>query len=183
MRRLGWIVAAAVIGSLAVAAAPANAAVTCSYDLVTRTVTVNMSAVSNTVQLQIGAGGAIQALPATCSGGPTVTNTDTIGVTDTSGGATSMTVVEPAAFAPGFGPDGDTVPEIEFIVDFGAGFDQVELISTAASQVRVGAAGVNFNAVPGDGDADITFSPGGPDRYSIAGREEPGPARPSRPDR
>ena len=97
-------------------------------------------------------------LPCPGAGGPpTVTNTDFVFVTDTSGGGdTRLAVHEPASFAPGKGTDGEGggPPEIEFVLAPGTGTNDSLFVSGAAGPDNwvLGATGFNWN-----GDADSEF--------------------------
>lgn len=170
MRHLGILLAAGAIAMGAISAAPASAAITCSYDGTAKLLTVEMSAAFDNPLIQRTAGGDIQIVGVTCSGSPTVTNTANILINDNSGGATAVNITFPAQFVPGAQADEDSVPEIEFVMNLGSGFDQVSLDSSdGASRVRVGTGGVNFNEVPGDTDPDIIFIGAHPERYFLIG--------------
>ena len=102
----------------------------------------------------MGSAGEIQLNGSQCGGG-TVLNTDTIAVSG-GAGANALTIVDPAAFAPGMAAETGT-PEIEISVTLNGGLDSLTVQGTAnADAFVVGAAGINVNA-DDDGD-DITFS-------------------------
>jgi Ca2+-binding RTX toxin-like protein len=101
----------------------------------------------------------------TCSGGtPTVDNTDTINITDTTTGGSTVTdlMLVNGPFAPGATGEPGGSDEIEFNVSVGDGFsDQLILHGSdlAADHLTFGQAGINLNAnEPAPRDADVTYS-------------------------
>ena len=132
---------------------PAVAASTCTNgatDLVTVVLGGNPSDI-----LDIGAAGEIQLNGTQCESA-NVSNTDTIGVTGGSG-ANALTIVDPAAFAPGVTDESPEASEIEITVTLNGGSDSLTVRGTAnPDSFVVGAPGINVNA-DDDGD-DITFS-------------------------
>ena len=182
---MGTVVKRAASAALGVAIAlvlpaGAQAATTCSFngDLLF----VEMSADGDIADLEIGGGGVIlvdgASGPVICGpdGPPTVTNTETVAIVDSSDapstpaptdGTTEVEIVEPSAFVPGatLNDEGGGLGEIEFAINLGAGAaDRLEVVgnSTAtADRWVIGTSGVNWNAGAPDPapDADlVTFS-------------------------
>lgn len=162
-------ITAACAAALSIPAA-ADAAVTCSYDQAQKRVDVTASFDGNFANVsragtQIRAGGAV------CLDGDvpaTVTNTDKVVITDTSGGNISVGIDGVnGAFAPGATAEGDGDSEIEFeIVSGGGTADEVLLLGDNGEEHWVlgavpGGSGANLNAgdEPGAGaDIDVTMS-------------------------
>ncbi len=190
--------ASALVGTLALAA-PAAATVSCTFN--TDLLDIQMNAPDDFVSLQVGGGGIIlvdgPTGPVICgpAGPPTVTNTETVAIVDTSDdpgsadpndGSTFAVVQNPAAFAPGasLNGEGGGIPEIEFAVNLNTGDDdQLQLVGAnpGADDWVMGAGGINWNAGAGDPvpDAELTtlaavgdvemFPRGGDDRVSAQG--------------
>ena len=153
IKRIGVVTAFALATAFAPWQMSPALASTCSYNL-TDHVTVALSG-NPSDTLDVGAAGEIQLNGTQCDTA-TVTNTDTIGVTGGSG-ANALTIVDPAAFAPGLTLEGSGASEIEISVTLNGGSDSLIVRGTAnADTFVVGAAGINVND-DDDGD-DITFS-------------------------
>jgi Ca2+-binding RTX toxin-like protein len=150
----------------------------CSYDAASRTVSVQIVAhgenINPTVVRDIpGAIGLFDdgvSLPApSCPGGSSVSNTDTVAITDVPMGGSfiGITVAQGLLtggvlrFAPGFADEPGGSDEIEFDVDLGAGKDGFFLdyrAPAAANHTVLGGKRINLNAGEGDGiDADVTL--------------------------
>ncbi len=152
MKRIGVVTAFALATAFAPWQMVPALASTCSYNL-TDHVTVALSG-NPSDTLDVGPAGEIQLNGSQCDTA-TVSNTDTIGVTGGSG-ANALTIVDPAAFAPGIAAETGT-PEIEISVTLNGGPDSLTVQGTAnADTFVVGAAGINVNG-DDDGD-DIAFS-------------------------
>jgi Ca2+-binding RTX toxin-like protein len=147
---------------------PASAAVTCTF--AAGAVTVTMSSNGDLLFIQRQMGGDNIELTAsgpttvTCAGGtPTVNNTNTINVNDTSGVGSTFVQIALAngPFAPGLTPEPSS-SEIEFNLSFGAGpSDQILLFGTynVADRWTLGTDGINLNAGESAGvDSDVTYS-------------------------
>jgi hypothetical protein len=155
-------------------ATPAGAATTCSFNPGTDTVTVTMTT-PDVVQisqaggfLQVNSGPAGDPVP--CIQGPApMGGIDTVTVTDTSGGDSSLTLLEAERFRPGNDPEPDGTSEIEFTVNLGTGtgdlLSVVAFLGEADNAFRFGTAGANFND---DADADATLS--GIERLEVNGK-------------
>ncbi|MDQ3870267.1 MAG: hypothetical protein M3301_01460, partial [Chloroflexota bacterium] len=166
-RRL--LCALVVAGPLFTLTAPSAAdAATCAYNAGTHTVAISMPDSSlNLVRLQ-RSGTTIRTAESTCSGGPTVNNTDAITITDTSPGQNAPNLVfidvGSGPFAPGFSDANDTSsePEIEITVDLKGGNDTLTLLGADTAD-RFGFASfagdfANLNVgETGDDDADVSF--------------------------
>jgi Ca2+-binding RTX toxin-like protein len=140
-----------------VCAPAASAAVTCSFDSQTAVVAVAIGkgqtgVVSRTVSGRITAAG-VQC------GSATVTNTDTVVVTGSTGNETLDIKLYHGPFAPGLtlgDPDGS--PEISFDVAMGSGTDTVVVDgSPTVDSFVLGTGGINLNASGSDSDADVTM--------------------------
>jgi Ca2+-binding RTX toxin-like protein len=154
---VGWVVL--------VPAGPSAAAATCTYSAndhrVDVTITAPAPAPANPY-LFTGLGGSINlshdGVTDPC-GGADVNDTDTIRITDTSADNTFMQIqLEGSGFAPGFTPEGDATPEIEFQVDLGAGDGDTLFINgvgTPPFTIHLGSTGLNLND---DADGDMTIS-------------------------
>ena len=182
---MGTVVKRAASAALGVAIAlvlpaGAQAATTCSFngDLLF----VEMSADGDIAHLEVGGGGVIlvdgASGPVICGpdGPPTVTNTETAAIVDSSDapstpaptdGTTEVEIVAPSSFVPGatLNDEGGGLGEIEFAINLGAGAaDRLEVVgnSTAtADRWVIGTSGINWNAGAPDPapDADlVTFS-------------------------
>jgi Ca2+-binding RTX toxin-like protein len=169
-RLVGSLVLAAVVS--AVGATSASAAVSCTYDGGAKSVSVALSAagddpaiVREADNIAVIAGVSI----VSCGTQPTVTNTDTITVTDGSAGSNRVDIdLSDGPFAPGFTNELGGSDEIEIQVDLGAGnSDELRLLGTSGDDsLRLGsgglAGGVNLNAGLESGpgaanDADLGY--------------------------
>jgi hypothetical protein len=139
----------------------ANGAVSCSFG--SGTLNVAMSQAGDTAELSVSfstpQGNPILVTGPGCSGAaPTTTNTDTINVTDSSGGATTVKISRPEAFGPGATAESiDFLSEIEINVNLG-GNDGDEVALDQVHKVIVDSAGVDTNygvEPPNDTDNDI----------------------------
>jgi Ca2+-binding RTX toxin-like protein len=167
MRRLSLTLVLAV-GLLVVPAMPASAAVTCTFAGGAVTVTMSSDGDLLFIQRQMG-GDNIELIASgpttvTCTGGtPTVNNTNTINVNDTSGvGSTFVQIaLTNGPFAPGLTSEPNS-SEIEFNLSFGGGLsDQLALHGAFnfADRWTLGIDGINLNAGESAGvDRDITYS-------------------------
>ena len=144
--------AAAAAALLLLPAAPATAAVTCSYDAATDTVSVAMpDAESNAVLHR--SGNAIAVGGVAC-GAATVTNTDLIVATGSDGSQSIDVSLAGGPFAPGTTPEGSGVSEIEIQINAGAGSDSLGVTGSGGNDfIRLGTMGTNLND---DADADLT---------------------------
>ena len=180
MRRSTTLAVALSVASALVPAVGAQAATTCTFS--GSLLFVEMSADGDLTHLETGGGGVIlvdgASGPVICGpdGPPTVNNTETVAVVDSSDlpstpeptdGTTRVEIVEPSAFVPGAteNAEGGGLGEIEFAINLNAGnADDVRLLgrSTAmADRWVIGTAGANWNAGALDPapDADlVTFS-------------------------
>ena len=138
-------------GALLLAATPAQAAPTCSFDAPTATLTVTLDGtaagvITRTVSGQIRLNGS------NCTGA-TVDTTDTVQV---NGGEPADSVTVTGTFAPGATPEGDGNSEIEFVFALGVGVDTVRLNFTSnAETIPFTAGGIDIG---GDLDQDMTTS-------------------------
>ena len=160
MRWTYRIVALAIPGWVALAAAwpaAAHAAVTCSFDSQTAVVSMTIGR-NDTGVLSRTTSGRITSGGVQC-GAATVTSTDTIAVTGSTGNETLDVKLYHGPFAPGLtlgDPDGS--PEIAITLAMGLGSDTVRIDGgPAAESFVLGAAGINLNAGGTDSDADVTL--------------------------
>ena len=163
-----WTPSLLILAPLA-AASPASADVTCSYVAGTHTVTVNATPQLPAPQFSNTNGNL--GLPGVDCGLATTANTDTVVINDTSADGNMFFYIIPSGgpFAPGFTNEPGSSDEIEFVVNFGAGGDDVFALD-AYAPVNIAAGGnlVNLNADEGDGiDADVTLE--GVERFSVVG--------------
>jgi Ca2+-binding RTX toxin-like protein len=126
-------------------------------------VTVTIAA-GETATLSRTAGGSILMNGASCTGSPTVSNTDTITVTGSSGQDTLALDLTNGPFAPGAASEATGDPEIELEANLGSNStfapDTIAITgSGGADTYRLGSAGVNLND---DDDADLTAQAAGP---------------------
>jgi Ca2+-binding RTX toxin-like protein len=146
-------------------AAPAEAAATCTYSANDHRVDVTITAPAPppaNPYLFTGLGGSINlshdGVTDPC-GGADVNDTDSIIVTDTSADNTFMQIqLEGSAFTPGFTPEGDATPEIEFQVGLGLGENDILFINGVGAPpltIHLGSTGLNLND---DADGDMTIS-------------------------
>ncbi len=173
------------------AAMPANAAVTCTYDAGTLggTLFVQLGATDDWVELEVAAGflevidlstGTNLGCPG--AGGPaTVTNTEGVIVNDNSDdpgtpagadGNVNVTIVEPAGFSPGKTQEAGSAAfsELEIAVNFGAGVDGLVLIGDDPPNTwRVGTGGLDWNAGVPDPSPDADVTPQGADHFTLQG--------------
>ncbi len=129
----------------------------CAYDPGARAVTAAITPGGSAV-LDV-AGGEIRfgALPVPC-GGATTTNTDSISIAGSVGTTEQLTLDQREGFfGPGATPEANTA-EIEIATSLGDASDRVVVFGTEGADYM--AAGQNGFATSGDGDVDVTFSPG-----------------------
>src|SRR5262245_38596062 len=120
-RELGVLLSALAFGAyLFLAAVPAHAAVSCSYDAVNRQVNIDLTANGDAVTFGVGTGGAIvfdddqTFTGATQCGTATVNNTDGIDVDDDSAGGVVVRIsLAGGPLAPGETPENTGTSEIE----------------------------------------------------------------------
>ena len=183
------VVIAVVAAAAAAAHAPAaHAATTCS--LAAGLLEVTMTQHDDRAHLSTAAGaiaiGARGGVPVTCAGGtPTTTNTDTVLVVDNSDnpatpvatdGNTTLTLRDPASFAPGKTPEG-TAGEIELFANMKDGVDdQLEVYAPpAGSNFTAGTGGFDWNGdrarelLGGPFDAVVLIGDAGSDAISAQG--------------
>ena len=162
MLRKSALGAAFVLTALLVAA-PAQAAVTCTYSSAQARVDVAMSAPADLVTVS-RSGLRIMANGLQC-GTATVKNTNAVYVTADAAEQTVIVQLSGGAFAPGKSKEPRRgISEIEFRVNLGNGTDTVTVIGGAqAETIRLGTGGMNLN---GDGDADLLTT--GVDKWEIA---------------
>lgn len=177
-----------VLGAL-VFAPSAGAAVGCNFT--TDQVNIQMTAPGDVAKLEIGGGGTILVDDATgpiiCgpAGPPTVTNTQTVAIADTSDipgtpapmdGSTRVEIAEPSTFVPGATLTGENggLGEIEFNLYPNEGNDDTLLLVGANPGVddwALGTAGVDWNAGANDPAPDPEVSAVSEiDRWSLAPR-------------
>lgn len=148
--------------ALFLTAAEASAAISCELNGTTLTVTV--TGYGSFLDLDTGEAGEIYVVGGglvRCSGGdPTVTNVDTIRISDTSEGNTRVTVIYAERFAPGATDEPGTSDEIELEVSLGAGGDELRIIGdeSSASRILGGTAGINVNGFEPEEDIDVTIA-------------------------
>jgi len=169
-RFLRWTIAIAALAVPLAAPSASQAAITCSYDVGTQVVAVNLSATGDFLLLDRSGGGVIQVrdgnspgqTAVACTGGtPDVTNTSEVDVDQPGAGQNAQVEVilfSGGPFEPGTGgPDeGGGTPEIEFDVDLGnaSDFDSFAfhgLPSPQVDNIRIGdlasgVTGINVNA-------------------------------------
>ena len=139
------------------AAAPAAQAESCLYDAGTKAVTATIAGGSQATLVVSGGQLLFGAVPAPC-GAATTTNTDSITITGEAGTNETLTLDHRGGF---FGPGAaaeSNLPEIEIATALGDATDRVVVYGTEGPDHM--AAGQNGFATSGDGDLDITFSPG-----------------------
>lgn len=165
----------AMVLSLVLPASPAGATVSCVQDEFGQPF-ITLTAPGDRVEVRVGPGGAIQ-----FDGGPgfvscgtaTVSNTDTVTITDTSGGATSAVIaLSGGPFAPGFGDEPGNSGEIEFSIRLGGQhLDTVAVNGTDGDDLLVaGAGGINLNPAESTGvDADVLLD--GVKEILLSGRD------------
>ena len=148
-------------------AAPARAAVACSYDADEKLLQITMGdddyvflgRNADTIEVQSLTGGTVVV---SCSGGTsTVENTDEIELTGSAGINTLAIDLSQGYFAPGATVEPDGSNEIEMTVDLLGGSNQM-FISFAPSglgtNIRAGTEGINLNAAEATGkDADLSI--------------------------
>ncbi len=137
---------------------PATAAVACSFDAATATVTASVSgftperSLRNTMSVE---GGAILFEGDRC-GEATTTNADTIVVTGSVKDDVFVVDTRSGPFAPGATPDAAGSSEIEFHVDLGGGPDLLRIVATGGpDRIVVGSSGVDLDD---DAAANITMT-------------------------
>jgi Ca2+-binding RTX toxin-like protein len=137
---------------------PATAAVACSFDAATATVTASVSGFtperSRRNTMSVG-GDAILFEGDRCEEA-TTTNTDTIVVTGTGSDDVFVVDTRSGPFAPGATPDPIGSSEIEFQVDLGGGPDLLRIFGTdGPDRIVVGSSGVDIDD---DAAANITMT-------------------------
>jgi RTX calcium-binding nonapeptide repeat (4 copies) len=145
----------------------AHAVTTCAEG--GRVLTVVMTQNGDTAALELISGGQISVGGNDgrifCAGTATTTNVDTILINDLSDdlttaagndGATSVSIHEPASFAPGHTQEPTFPSEVEFLADMKSGQDQLVLKGNKPQAIAVGNGGVDWN---NDSDADMVGIP------------------------
>ncbi|MGC1166626.1 MAG: calcium-binding protein [Solirubrobacterales bacterium] len=155
-----------------VAAAPrADAATTCAFE--NDLLFIEMNALGDRAHLEIGGFGTIlvdgATEPVICGpeGPPTVSNTETVAIVDSTDnpaspapvdGSTIVEVVEPSAFAPGKSTTGENggAGEIEFAVNMNVGSNDTLLLRGTAGgdNWTIGTGGINWNGYGPDAAPD-----------------------------
>jgi Ca2+-binding RTX toxin-like protein len=150
------------LGATALWAAPAHAAVTCTFNNGTNVLQIDIAdddfasidRQGQSIRLQAGAS------TVTCSGGaPTVDNTDEINITGSSGSNVFFIYTSSGLFAPGATNEPGSSDEIEIDVDLLGGSDNLYVTGGVLDQganLRAGVGGINLNAGETTGkDADL----------------------------
>ncbi len=164
--------------------APASASGTVTCVFASGTATVEMSEDEDLASMVRDPAGNIDAGGGSVDcGAATVTNTDTIVVTDRSdfGGTYLAINTGTGGFAPGLTPEPGSSSEIEFRVDFAGGsVDGLEISSgvSGSASFRSGTFGINLNASEAVGDVDVTeltgaTAPAGLDAVTLSGSSDP----------
>ena len=168
-RVLSWLGGASLW--VAVMSPPASSStVTCTYDSLNDTVTVDITPTTSEYGAVFRDGTDIKAsAPVQDCGGATVFNTDTVVLNDVSPGGAGdlgyfLVDLGGGPFAPGNDPEAGTSDEIEFIVNYGPGNDVLIFFpGSGAHNFSLGSVGgqsfINANADETDGiDADMTLN-------------------------
>ena len=145
----------------------AQAATTCAEG--GRVLTVAMTEHGDLATLRSTSGGLIivegKSGLVSCAGTPTTTFVDTILINDISDdpatpagndGATTLSIEEPAGFAPGHTQEPTLPSEVEFLADVKGGQDRLILSGDKPQVIAVGNGGVDWN---NDSDADMVGMP------------------------
>lgn len=158
-----WLTLAAVLAAGLALPAAAEAA-TCASGGGTMTV----SLIANETATVANSGAALTLNNLPCPGGATVSNTNTITITGSTGNETAVIDLSNGPLAPGVAAEPGGVPEIELSAALGLGTaDRLTVNgSPLADQLVLGAGGINLN---GDDDADITTS--GVENYTASGAD------------
>jgi Ca2+-binding RTX toxin-like protein len=144
--------------SVAVGTTPAVAAVGCSFDGTTATVSVTLGAGDSTT-MSVGGTGQILVDSVQCDTA-TVTNTDTVTITGSTGDETVVISQSGGQFAPGKTPQGSGNDQIEFSVDMGTGSGDtltVTGVPSVSNTITLGSTGMNLELSSNPDDvADLT---------------------------
>jgi Ca2+-binding RTX toxin-like protein len=150
------------LGATALWAAPARAAVTCTFNSDTNVLQINIADDDIAALDREGQSIRLQAGESTvsCSGGPaTVDNTDDINITGSAGNNQLYIYLFNGLFTPGATNEPGSSDEIEIDVDLLGGSDNLFIASGLMGQganVRAGVGGINLNAGETTGkDADL----------------------------
>jgi Ca2+-binding RTX toxin-like protein len=151
--RLGRATAAILLGSaVALSAAPAGAAPTCSFDAQTGAMTVVVGTGETAVIARSGDAITLDGAPCDTA---TVTTTDSIAVDGSAGGVNVTLDLSGGPFEPGMTPDPDGTSEIEFLLTV-PGTSTVLFAGSAGDDgIVLGADGANLNAAEAPGDVDV----------------------------
>jgi Ca2+-binding RTX toxin-like protein len=154
------------IGATALWAAPAHAAVTCAYSSGPNVLQIDigddnsvaLDRENQSIRLQANEGAGTFTPP--CSGGDaTVTNTDDINITGSSGANTLYIYLYSGLLAPGAADEPGSSDEIEIEVDLLGGNDYIFIAGGPmgrGANYRLGTGGINLNAGETSGkDADL----------------------------
>jgi Ca2+-binding RTX toxin-like protein len=154
------------LGATALWAAPAHAAVTCTFNSDTNILQINIAdddfasidRQGQSIRLQTTEGG--PAFTVSCSGGnATVDNTDEINITGSSGSNVFSIYTSSGLFAPGATNEPGSSDEIEIDVDLLGGSDNLFVTGGVFDQganLRAGVGGINLDAGETTGkDADL----------------------------
>jgi Ca2+-binding RTX toxin-like protein len=146
----------AAISIAALAAVPAAAAESCTYDAGTKTITASVTPGAQATLVVSNGALLFGAVPTQC-GTATTTNTDSIFVSGGSGTNETLVLDERGGmFAPGAASE-HNIPEIEITTTLGDATDTVVVYATEGPDVH--AAGQFGFATNTDGDVDWIFSP------------------------
>ena len=164
--RLGMGALLAATASLA-ATAPAPAAVNCNFAAATAAITADAPGNTAVLGRGVSPADAVEAAGSQC-GSATVTTTDTITFTDTSGSNTKLiAVLGNGPLAPGLTDESGGSDEIETTASFGSGGTEFDLLevdgcsgapcASADDHIVWGSGGINLNADEAPAvDADVT---------------------------
>jgi Ca2+-binding RTX toxin-like protein len=155
------VVGAVAVGAFVVAPGSASAAVTCTYAAQNHWVIIKLDAAGDSARIAANADTSLSVNHAPC-GGATVHNTDTVWVSDLSGGDTQVRLdATRANFEPGFTDEGFG-SEIEFNIVFAGGDRDTLYVDghKAGASIVAGTQGINLNAgaEPLAEDSDVAVS-------------------------
>ncbi len=180
---LSAFVGAAVLAFGVALPAPAFAAPTCSFSLVTDVLEVDAVGEAVTIR-RVASGTGIEVLDSNLAvvpcppNAPDVNNVQQVDVDDGAGGASVTISLENGTFTPGVPAEATGVSEIEFLVDLGGGTDSLRIFgSGGADHIRSGAipphSGINLNqgaeAANPDGDDVLLLNGGGVETVVVQG--------------
>ena len=128
---------------------------TCSFDAGTATATVTLGAGSTIIAMSAGT---LHVGAVDCTGA-TLTATDTIVVTGSSGDDEVALSLQDGPFAPGATDEGDGSSEIELTIDLGGGNDTFHVVGQSGrNRIVFGTRGVNLNQNEKADDADVSLA-------------------------